>query len=68
MKKLLFLLVFIPFVSFSQQWKFSYVGNAFDGFYRLTGIDLIDYSSYIVIINKSEELKLRWGDGGENTI
>jgi len=66
MKKLLFLLVFIPLVSFGQQWTFNEAGNAFDGFVRVAGLDLIDNSSYLVVINTAEEIKLKWGIGGEN--
>lgn len=69
MKKLLIILtLFISSNSFGQQWKFSKGGNAFDGFYRSTIISLINDSSYLAILSQSEELKLRGGFGGENTI
>ena len=69
MKKLLFTLaLLVTFSSFGQQWKFNEGGNAFDGFYRVAGLDLIDYSSYLVVINTAEEIKLKWGSGGENTM
>jgi hypothetical protein len=67
MKKILFTLaLLVSFSSFGQQWKFNEGGNAFDGFYRIASFDLIDYSSYLVVINTAEEIKLEWGVGGEN--
>ena len=69
MKKILYTLaLLVTFSSFGQQWKFHEVGNAFDGFSRIAGLDLIDYSSYLVVINTAEEIKLKWGSGGENTM
>jgi hypothetical protein len=68
MKKYLKILAFmlLPFISFGQQWTFNEGGNAFDGFFRVAGLDLNDYSSYLVVINTAEEIKLEWGVGGEN--
>tara|TARA_R110000823_G_scaffold313509_2_gene441259 strand:+ start:504 stop:1778 length:1275 start_codon:yes stop_codon:yes gene_type:complete len=67
MKKVLFTLaLLVSFSSFGQQWNFNEGGNAFDGFYRIAGFDLVDYSSYLVVINTAEEIKLEWGVGGEN--
>ena len=71
MKKLLFLLFFIPLVffsSFAQQWQFNKAGNAFDGFYRAAYISSIDDSYNLVLLNRGEELRLKWGLGGENTM
>jgi len=67
MKKILFTLAFlVSFSSFGQQWTFNEGGNSFDGFFRVAGLDLIDNSSYLVVINTAEEIKLKWGIGGEN--
>ena len=67
MKNILFTLaLLISFSSFGQQWTFNEGGNSFDGFYRVAGLDLNDYSSYIVVINTAEDIKLKWGIGGEN--
>ena len=67
MKKILFTLAFlVSFSSFGQQWTFNEGGNSFDGFFRVAGLDLIDNSSYLVVINTAEEIKLEWGVGGEN--
>ena len=67
MKNILFTLtLLISFSSFGQQWTFNEGGNSFDGFFRVAGLDLIDNSSYLVVINTAEEIKLKWGIGGEN--
>jgi len=67
MKNILFTLaLLISFSSFGQQWTFNEGGNSFDGFFRVAGLDLNDYSSYLVVINTAEEIKLKWGIGGEN--
>lgn len=69
MKKILFTLALVvSFASFGQEWQFQKGGNAFDGFYRGATIFPVDNLYNIVLLNRGEELRLKWGLGGENTM
>lgn len=69
MKNILFILaLLVSFASFGQEWQFQKGGNAFDGFYRGATIFPVDNSCNIVLLNRGEELRLKWGLGGENTM